>query len=846
LSRFGLMKERAARTRCNEMGVTRTWSCHPFLALAFGGLLVLSAPSADDRALVLDMDGLEELIFVTRGVGGDDHWYANFGRYAPDRLRDIPLITKGARLSALDVRSGAVRTLLDDREGGIRDPQVGYDGRTILFSYRPGNSGHFHLHTIAADGSGLSRLTDGPFDDIEATWLPDGDIVFVSSRAKRWVNCWLTPVATLHRCKPDGSGIHPISANIEHDNTPWPMPDGRILFTRWEYIDRSQVHFHHLWAANPDGTGQMTWFGNQHPGGLFIGAKPIPGSPRVIAVHSPGHGKREHAGWLELIDPRKGPDDLAAVRRITKENDYRDPWAFREDLILAARGARLVLLDDAGDERVVHELDEADRQAGQWIHEPRPLFPRPREPVIPVRSDPTQATGRMMLMDVKIGRNMEGVGENEIRDLLVIESLPKPINYTGGMDPLSYGGTFTLERVLGTVPVEDDGSAYFELPALRSVFFVARDSEGRAVKRMRSFTSVKPGEITGCVGCHENRTQTPPPPQAYNLEAMLRPPSRIEPPRDMPDVFDFPRDIQPILDRRCVECHDADRAEGRVILSGDRGPMFSHAYFSLTVSRQLADGRNQPGGNDPPRSFGSGAAPLLAKFDGGHHDVRASGRDLEIIRMWLDTGAPYPGTYAALGTGMIGGYEMNEQVIGSDFDWESTRAGAAVIERRCAECHDATKPLPRSLSDEMGLSFWMPKLDDPRIRRSRHIVFNLDHPERSLMLRAPLAKAAGGHGTCRGTGGEPGKGSVFKSTDDSDYRVLLEMIDAGRLHLHGGGARFDMPDFRPRPEWVREMIFYGILPPDTDPQRDRIDVYETERRYWESLHHRPPHEAGKN
>jgi hypothetical protein len=826
------------------MGVRRTWFVKPLLALSFGGLLFLNESAAEDGGGNLDSDGLGEWVFVARGVGGDEHWYANFGRYAPDRLRDKPVFTQGARLCVLDLRSGAVRTLLDDREGGIRDPQIGYDGRTILFSYRPGNSEHFHLYTLAADGSGLTRLTDGPFDDIEPTWLPDGDIVFVSSRAKRWVNCWLTPVATLHRCKPDGTGIHPISANIEHDNTPWPLPDGRILFTRWEYVDRSQVHFHHLWAANPDGTGEMTWFGNQHPGGLFIGAKPVPGSPRVVAVHSPGHGKREHAGWLELIDPRKGPDDKNAVRRLTKDNDYRDPWAFREDLILAARDARLVLLDGAGNERIVHELDAADRQAGLWIHEPRPLLPRPREPVIPVRSDPTQATGRMMLMDVKIGRNMEGVGENEIRDLLVIESLPKPINYTGGMDPLSYGGTFTLERVLGSVPVEQDGSAYFELPALRSVFFVARDANGKSVKRMRSFTSVKPGEVVGCVGCHENRTQSPPPPVAYSLDAMLRPPSRIEPVRNVPDVFDFPRDIQPILDRHCVACHHTDRAEGRVILTGDRGPMFSHAYFTLTVNRQLADGRNKPGGNDPPRSFGSGAAPLLAKFEGGHYEVRADARELEIIRLWLDTGAPYPGTYGALGTGMIGGYEKNEQILGSDFEWESTRAGAAVIERRCAGCHDASRPLPRALSDEMGLSFWMPKLDDPRIARSRHIVFNLDDPGHSLMLRAPLAKAAGGHGTCRAPGEDAGGGTVFAATDDPDFLTLLEMIAAGHRHLHGPGARFDMPHFRPRPEWVREMIAYGILPPDADPQRDRIDIYQTERRYWESLHHRPPRAAG--
>ncbi|HSP42395.1 MAG TPA: hypothetical protein VLO11_05965 [Luteolibacter sp.] len=808
-------------------------------ALMAGLLVTSTAARGGATSRELQTDGPREVVFAVRGVGRDGHWYANFGQYAPERLRDTPLITNGAKLCTLDTETGAARVLLDDPEGGIRDPQVDYDGRRILFSYRQGGSGHYHLHEINSDGSGLRRLTDGPFDDIEPTWLPDGDIIFVSSRARRWVNCWLTPVANLHRCGPDGAGIHPVSANIEHDNTPWPLPDGRILFTRWEYIDRSQIHFHHLWSINPDGTGQMTYFGNQSPGGLLIDAKPVPGSPQVVTVHSPGHGNREHAGWLALIDPRLGPDDPAAVRRLTKGADYRDPWAFREDLFLAARGPQLVLCDGRGNERVIYALGDADQKAGLWCHEPRPLAPRPRELVIPAHTDPRQETGRMMLMDARIGRNMTGVGENEIRDLLVIESLPKPINYTGGMDPLSYGGTFTLERLLGTVPVEEDGSAYFEVPALRSVFFVARDAQGKAVKRMRSFTSVKPGETIGCVGCHEHRSQTPPPFAGHSLLAMQRPPSPIEPLRGVPDVFDFPRDIQPILDRHCVECHHADRAEGGVILTGDRGPMFSHSYFMLTITGQLADGRNQPGGNDPPRSLGSGAAPLLAMLEGGHHDVRADERELETVRLWLDTGAAYPGTYAALGTGMIGGYEMNEQVIGNDRDWPTTRAGAAVIERRCASCHHGGKALPRALSDENGLSFWMPKLTDPRIGRSRHIVFNLDHPERSLMLLAPLAKTAGGHGTCREAETAAGTGAVLPSTDDPDYRTLWAMIDAGGKHLRENGGRFDMPDFRPRPEWVREMIFYGILPAATDPLRTPIDVYQTERRYWESLHHRP-------
>lgn len=781
-----------------------------------------------------------EIVFAVRGVAGDGHWYANFGRYAPQRLCETPLYPTGSSLRAFNPATGTARMLLEDARGSIRDPQVHYDGKKILFSYRPGGTEHYHLHEILTDGSGLRRLTDGPWDDIEPTYLANGDIVFVSSRCNRWVNCWLTPVATLHRCRGDGSGIRPISPNIEHDNTPWPLPDGRLLYTRWEYVDRSQVHYHHLWTMNPDGTAPMTFYGNLKPGLVMIDAKPVPGSPRVVAVFSPGHGDKEHAGPLALVDPRPGPDADQGARMIHSGHGFRDPWAFAENCVVAARGNQLVLLDGKGGLEVMFTLDEAESRAGRWCHEPRPIAPRPREAVVTDRTNPQSPTGVMTVMDTRIGRNMEGVGEGEITQLLVLESLPKPINYTGGMEPLSYGGTFTLERVLGTVPVEADGSAHFEVPANRSIFFVALDARGRSVKRMQSFTGVQPGESLGCIGCHENRASAPPAVPRNATLAALRPPSPIQAfAADIPDVFDFPRDIQPILDRHCVECHDENQSRGGVILTGDRGPLYSHAYFSLTVTGQLADGRNEPKSNYPPRALGSGSAPFLSKLEGGHHGVTASPREQLVARLWIDTGAPYPGTYAGLGSGMIGGYEMNEQVIENDAEWLTTRAGMAVINQRCAPCHQqAERPLPRTLSDEIGFSFWMPDLKDQRIRRNRHIVFNLSRPERSLMLLAPLAKSAGGHGTCRNAGQAPREGAVLTSDSDPDWQTLLAMIRAGRDRLNEV-KRFDMPGFQPRPEWIAEMRRCGVLPAATGSPAAAIDCYAVERTYWQSLHHQP-------
>lgn len=771
-----------------------------------------------------------------------EHWYANFGTYASDTgpsyfNNSNKLYRDGARLERLDPASGQVTPLLVDATGGIRDPQVSYDGQRILFAYRRGSTPNYLLHEIGIDGTGLRQITQGNHDDFEPSYLPDGGIVFVSSRCNRWVNCWLTQVAVLYRCDADGSHLRPISSNNEHDNTPWPLPDGRILYTRWEYVDRSQVDYHHLWVVNPDGTSQMTYFGNLHPGTLMIDAKPIPGTSKVVAIFSPGHGQTEHEGRLAVVDPGAGPDRPESAQLITREANLRDPWALSESAFLAARGSGLVLIDGQGNTREIHRLPASDEKAGHQLHEPRPVTVRPREVVLQPRVRLDQPTGRVVIADVHLGRNMEGVRRGDIRKLLVLESLPKPINFTGGMDPLSYGGTFTLERILGTVPVEADGSAYFEVPALRSVFFVALDEHDRSVKRMQSFVTLQPGETTGCVGCHEQRTLALPtsltPPLATRHPARV-----IEPIPDVPDVLDFPRDVQPILDALCVDCHGYDRTPrggpyaGRILLSGNRGPMFSQAYFTLTVKRLFQDGRNEAKSNLKPRSVGSSASRILRLLDGSHYGVQASAIQERTLRLWIETGAPYPGTYAALGSGMLGGYAQNAQDH-TDFDWPTTRAGTQVLDRRCGSCHQGNRRLPHAIADEIDISFWRFDLQDPRLQFSRHRVFNLDQPAKSLLLLAPLAVSAGGLGLCRTNAQD----AVLPTVEDPDYRLLLAMVDAGRAEL-GRLKRFDMADFQPRPEWVREMRRYGVLAGTPElplPRFTRSEIDACERRYWESL-----------
>ena len=818
-----------------------SWIIYDFVSLCAKVPKAYEPPDITPRAEALrsgEYGPFNEIVFATRNHVTDGHWYANFGYYctSPERRTHG---TQG-RLCVWNLQTGALRLLVDDPEGTVRDPCVSYDARKILFSYRPWGMPHYHLYEIGVDGQGLRQLTDGGYDDIEPCYLPDGGIVFCSGRARRWVNCWLTQVATVHRCDADGRDIRMLSANIEQDNTPWPLPDGRLIYMRWEYVDRNQVNFHHLWTMNPDGTQHSVFFGNMHPGGLFIDAKPIPDSTDVLFIDSPGHGSVEHKGFVARVSAKQGPDAKQNLRRISKTGTFRDPWALADDLFLAASDRDLVLMDALGTEKVLYSLPQAFTNC--WLHEPRPILPRGREPLIPDKTDPSQPDGVFFLENVYEGRHMSGVEKGSVKKLMILESLPKPNNFTGGMDPLSYVGTFTLPRVLGTVPVEPDGSAHFAVPALRPVFFVALDARGRAVKRMQSFTQLMPGEHQGCTGCHEERASAPRPyASAGAVAAARRKPSSIDAADRAFDVPDFPRHVQPVLDRHCVRCHNPDDRKGGVDLCGDRGPMFSMGYYTLAAWGQITDGRNYAKSNYAPYALGSGGSPLLKKLDGSHHDAKPSPQEVAAVALWLDASAPYPGTYAALGCGMIGGYLQNNQIVENDKEWPATREAQPVFEHRCASCHtQGHTPLPRYLSDENDLSFWEPKMDDPRLRHSRHNLFDLTRPEKSLFLRAPLAKSAGGLGLCSSTNDV--HTVVFASTGDSGYRALLTMIDAGGKRL-AEIKRFDMPGFRPRPEYLREMKRYGILPATFDPEKDPVDAYALDRLYWDSFIYKPARPA---
>ncbi len=751
--------------------------------------------------------GVEEIVFAVRGSSREWHFFASTGYDCANPNREYFSLGPGA-LVALNLRSKETRVILDDPKGAVRYPCVSYDAKRILFSYRKGDSKVYHLYEINADGTGLRQITDGPFDDVEPIYVPDGGIVFSSARCRRYVPCFRSQVQMLYRCELDGTGLRALSAGQENELTPWMMPDGQLIYMRWEYVERQVRTYHHLWTIRPDGTNEMVYFGNgsnsyvNNAGGVVItDAKPIPGTNKVIAISHSRHGHTEYKGAVTIIDPTNGPNDWSQIKYLTddprdyKGTPWRDPYPFSEDCFILASQNALYIMDGNADYEKIYE-------GSAMLHEPRPLVPRERETIIPSQVDLSRKTGTCVISEVHVGRNLELLKPGSVKKLMILEVLPKPIS--GGVGRFRGAGS-NLKRVIGTVPVEPDGSAHFEAPAMRALMFVLLDDKDRAIKRMRSFTTLMPGETASCVGCHEQRTMIKAP-ASQDLLALQRPPSTPELPKGTPrfGIVDYGRDVQPIVDKHCVKCHNHS---DKLNLSGGITPRIG--YIGVRALSRLAPVGGNSRGNDPPYQFGSGASKLMQMLDAGHGKAKLSDEEMNIIRLWIDLGTWHHGTHAAMGLDRECGY-------GASDDPQAKKRYDALIDaaalQRCDTCHE-----PQKSSKQVRRKY----LDDENV--------NLSRIELSRLLLAPLSKNAGGLELC--------KGGVFADKSDPDYQALRKEIEKVRDASYPRGFHLQ-PGFRGNPIYIREMKRYGVLPEDFDPDTP-IDPFEVDQRYYQLFHAKP-------
>ncbi|MHC4179121.1 MAG: HzsA-related protein, partial [Planctomycetota bacterium] len=504
----------------------------------------------------------------------------------------------GGALKAIDFAvGGKVRTLIELADGVIRDPDVSFDGKRVLFSMRRDRADDYHVCEIGADGGGMKQLTFGSgVTDIDPIYLPDGRLLFASTREPKYCMCNRHIMCNLFTMDRDGANIQQIGHSTLHEGHPALLPDGRVIYDRWEYVDRNFGDAQGVWSVSPDGTNHCIYWGNNtnSPGGV-LDARAIPGTERFIANFSSCHDRPW--GALAIVDRRLGMDGSVPVVRtwpadainlvgkgnydtFTRVNPkYEDPYPLSDKYFLCSRmigqGEKMgiLLIDLFGNEVLLHTEEPG-------CFDPMPLGPRPKPQATPSRIALSKDEGYFYVADVHAGGGMEKIARGTVKYLRVVES-PEKRTWT---QPAWDGGTgqqapgmayddFNNKQILGTVPVEEDGSAYFAVPADRFVYFQLLDERGMMIQSMRSGTITRPGEMIGCVGCHEGR-RTSVPGRDLPLAAR-RQPSKLRPWYGPTRKFNYLAEIQPVFDRHCVSCHDYGKEEGKTLnLAGDLGLVF--------------------------------------------------------------------------------------------------------------------------------------------------------------------------------------------------------------------------------------------------------------------------------
>ncbi|MHB9078995.1 MAG: HzsA-related protein, partial [Pirellulaceae bacterium] len=590
-----------------------------------------------------------------------------------------------------------------------------------------------HLFEIRLDATGLRQLTDDPYYcDREPAYLPNGDVVFSSDRGCGASQCGAAPLAysdfglpNLFRVSADGQRVTRLTYNKDVDRYPHCLNNGLIGYMRWDYQERFWQWPHALWTIRPDGTMNDGLYKVHFNDPQSVREpRSIPDSHELVVIACGHHSPPE--GAVAIVDPSQGVNNPQGLRYVTPMCSplegglgssptvpeggvpdhgglYRTPWPLSDKSFLVAysyddpgrKNYAAYYIDVWGNKELIHRDPLLD------VLCPMPVRQRPRPPELPSQVDSAASYATCFLDDVN--RDMPGVPPGTVRYIRIAEQLQwyfgkqdntGPIRWTPGTQHSRNFGywTWSPTRVIGTVPVEADGSAYFRVPTGLAVYFQALDENLLEVRRMRSHVEFRPGEFRSCVGCHETKQHVPPSGSVGHKLALDREPSRPQPPPwgDV-DVLDYERMVQPIFDRHCVRCHDATDPQIALDLTNVRDSSgFVQSYRSLCglpkgVPAPLGEGFREanpdmpslekaesdlyesvksglytPGGllclsnhmSGPevtqPRQFGSHQSRLIRTLldDETHRREVAMTRDeWETLVTWVDANAPYFSTF---------------------------------------------------------------------------------------------------------------------------------------------------------------------------------------------------------
>ncbi len=635
----------------------------------------------DEALLANPLLNIDRLLLVKRGnkspsLGLPRNWQSNSS--LPKKGFDDEI----AVLSPVG-RNGEVTPLFSPpRDSFVGDVDLSFDGQRMLFSM-VGENGRWQVFEIGTDGQGLRQLTgeQPDVDCYDACYLPDGRIIFTSTACFIGVPCVYgsSHVAVNYVMDANGGNIRQLCFDQEHDWCPTVMNNGRVLYSRWEYTDTPHSNTRLLFHMNPDGTEQMEFYGsNSYWPNSFFYTRPIPNHPTKVVSVIGGHHDNPRMGELVVFDPAAGRrEDEGAIQRIPgygKKVDMRisdgltlaswpkflHPYPLSDKHHLVSckpspNHAWGLYLVDTFDNFVLLKEDPA-----YALFEPLPLRATSPPQLIPDKVDLAKKDATVYLPDIYVGDGLKGIPRGTVKQLRLFTYHFAYQDMGGLLGVVGMDGPWDIKRVLGTVPVRPDGSAKFRIPANMPISMQPLDADGKAVQLMRSWMTAMPGEVVQCAGCHEPQNTAPP--SALTM-ALNEPADKIEPWYGPLRGFSYPREVQPVVDRHCVGCHDGRTKEeggaqpnlrGDVKISdwaqvtpgrgGARGGKFSVGYYEL--SRYV----RRPGIESDyhmlePMEFHADTTQLVQLLNKGHHGVQLEDEAWDRLVTWIDMNAPYHGTW---------------------------------------------------------------------------------------------------------------------------------------------------------------------------------------------------------
>ena len=581
--------------------------------------------------------------------------------------------------------NGEVRPLFSP-DGGrfVGDVDLDFDAQRLIFSM-PGDDGCWQVFEMAAEGGKpqpLPLIREPDVGNYDACYLPDGNIIFGSTAAFTGVPCVLgtSHVANLFRLERKTGAIRRLTFDQDHNWCPTVMNDGRLLYLRWEYTDLPHAFARILFHMNPDGTDQKEYYGSGSywPNAMFY-ARPIPGSATKFIAVIGGHHGEARTGELVLFDTAQGrfeaegaiqriPGRGKKVEPIIKDHlvdasfpKYLHPWPLSDKYFLVSAkptpGSKWgIYLADVFDNLVLVK-ESADSNA---LLEPVPVRPRERPPVVPSKVQSERKDALFSILDIYSGPGLAGVPRGTVKQLRVFTYHFGYYDMGGHINRVGLDGPWDVRRIMGTVPVEADGSALFRVPANTPISVQPLDSNGQALQLMRSWMTAMPGETQSCVGCHDRQNSTPP---AAKGLALSKAPAEITPWYGPERGFSFVREVQPVLDRFCVGCHDGKTEPGRTAMldfrnappihtqAGDptynNGTQFTPSYLAL---RSYVRGHTIESDMHllTPCEFSADTTELVQLLRAGHHGVKLNSEAWDRLTTWIDLNTPAHGTWTEI------------------------------------------------------------------------------------------------------------------------------------------------------------------------------------------------------